>query len=426
MILLYRDIFTLICIGLLVWGFIRIERTYQYPFFMGSMFATFLLPQVYALVDNPGVVSQSALEKVLLMSCLCAAACWFGYQIPMDVKLLKKLNIIVDEKKLLQGGFVLMGIGYFFYYLLSRTVIQISESAGGTWTGPATIYYFFAQVLDIAFVIFILHLFKHFTFTNLIFAIAAGWMPFQAVLGGRRQPTMTFLVTIGMALWIVYRLAPPRWLLIGSVALGAVLLPLIGELRSKFWELLFSGQWDQILAVAQQTSEAVQKGDILELRNAALFIDVVERKSLYGLGANWWDAIVFQYVPGQIVGFDFKQSLEFRLVTNSTLLQFYGYSLPVGTTITGVGDSFMEFGYLGCLAFAALACGFKYLWYSSVHDKNVLSAVFYIALLSPSMVALTHGIGRFWQEIIIKAIIVYILALYSGTSKFSKSSTNTI
>jgi hypothetical protein len=79
---------------------------------MGGIFVSFILPQAIALSNNPGPVSQQALERVLLMSCLCAAMCWLGYQLPPSHSFLKKLDISVDSKKLFRGGIVFVLIGY--------------------------------------------------------------------------------------------------------------------------------------------------------------------------------------------------------------------------------------------------------------------------------------------------------------------------
>jgi len=94
---IYRNLLVIICLGLLGWGFIRIERIYQYPFFMGAIFLSFLVPQAFALVENPGQLDQESLERVLLMSSLCAAACWVGYQGKPNFIWLTKLQIDIDR-----------------------------------------------------------------------------------------------------------------------------------------------------------------------------------------------------------------------------------------------------------------------------------------------------------------------------------------
>lgn len=417
MIEIYRDLLIIICICLLGWGVIRIERIYQYPFFMGSMFTSFILPQAFALIDNPGILRPEAVENVLFMSCLCAAACWIGYSAKPNRKWLAKLNFVVDERKLFQAGIALMIQGLFFSFLLSRTPIQASESVGNNWTGPATIYTFFAQVINIAFAIFILQTLKQPKIINIICTLISGWPLLTSVLLGRRQPTMTFLIIIGLSLWLVHRYIPPRWLVITSVLLITVLIPVLGELRGDFWNLVLSGKWQEIVSASQNAFETQQKGEILELRNAAVFIDASGKTGMYGYGSGWWDSIVFQYVPGQIVGYEFKNSLQFKLITQETLEKLYGYTIPTGSTPTGIGDSFTEFGYFGCLVFALIAYLFKNLWISSVYQQSTISRLLYMGLVSPAMVGLTHGMGRFWQEAIFQVFFT-TLAVYYSKAKY--------
>ena len=411
MVEVYRDLLIIICICLLGWGVIRVERIYQYPFFMGSIFISFLLPQVFALIKNPGLVDQEALERVLLMSCLCAAACWIGYERKPNKRWLAKLNVVIDERKLFRAGIFLMAQGYFFGFLLSGTVIHKVES--GTWTGPATIYIFFSKVIYIAFGIFILQALKKPKPINLIFTVIAGIPLVQTILVGRRQATMTFLIIVGLSLWLVRRYIPPRFLVITAIIMMTLVIPVLGHLRSGFWDLLFSGNWQEILSVSQDSFATLQEGETLELRNAALLMDAVEKEDLYGYGMGFWDAMVFQYVPGQIVGYELKKSLQFKLITRDLLINLYNYSIPSGTTTTGVGDTFIEFSYLGCLTFALIGYFFKNLWISSFYYKSTTSRLLYMGLVSPAMVGITHGIGRFLQEAIFQVIFVILVAYYS-------------
>ncbi|ACK73852.1 hypothetical protein PCC7424_5789 (plasmid) [Gloeothece citriformis PCC 7424] len=408
----YRDILILICLGLLGWGLIRIERIYQYPFFMACIFFSFVVPQAVALVNNPGGVTQQALERVLLASCLCAAACWIGYERKPNPRWLAKLNIIVDDHKLFRAGIVLMVMGHFFYFLLSRTTIQRS-AINGNWTGPATIYIFFSQVVNVAFTIFLLKTLKRPKLNNLMCTVISGWPLFQSILGGRRQPTMTFIIIVGLSLWIILRYLPPRWVIIVSIILLIFIIPVLGFLRGRFWDLIFSGQWQEIVYQTQLAFESQQAGEILELRNAALFMDAAEKTGLYGYGTGYWDSIIFQYVPGQIVGYDLKESLQFNLIKPETLENLYGYVIPTGSTTTGVGDSFIEFGYLGCLCFALIGYLFKNLWVSAVYNRSIISSLLYAGLVSPAMVGITHGIGRFLQEGIFQVVFVSLVAYYS-------------
>jgi hypothetical protein len=409
----FRNLFTVICLSLLVWGVIRTERVYQYPFFLGSMFTSFLLPQAFALVNNPKGVSPEALERVLLYCCLCAAACLIGYESKPNLGWLAKLNIAIDERKLFTAGLALAALGYLFNFLLARTVVQIA--ANGNWTGPATIYLYFAQVVNISFAIFILQSLKKPNLLNLTCTVIAGFPLFQAILQGRRQPTMTLAIIIGLSFWLVHHSTPPRWLVVVGIVLLTLLIPLFGALRDDFWSLVFSGSWQEVITASQQAFSFLLKGDLLEIRNAALLMDIAEKRSLYGFGTQFWDSIVFQYVPGQIVGFDVKKSLQFNLFDEyvQLLKSLYGYSIPNGYTITGIGDSFMEFGYFGCFLFGLIAYLFKHLWISAVYYKSTFSQLIYMGLVSPGMVGLTHGIGRFCQEAVFQLFFVGLAIYYS-------------
>ncbi|MBW4517629.1 MAG: hypothetical protein KME11_20690 [Timaviella obliquedivisa GSE-PSE-MK23-08B] len=408
---LYLDLLNLTCIGLLGWGLIRPERTYQFPFFMGAIFVSFILPQAIALRDTPTVVTPEALSRVLLMTILCAAMCWIGYQFRPTPWFLTKLNINLDEQKLFRAGIVLLAIAYFSIFLLTRITIQTTSL--GTWQGPATILFFFSNVIYIAFGIFLIQTLKYPKLKNLVFTVLASLPVLQAIiLSGRRQPTIAFLVVIGFSFWFVLRYLPPRWCFILATIGGLYLIPLFGDLRGGFWELVFSGDWQALFSSAQQSFDSLLEGDILELRNAALMMDAAVKTNQFGYGTGFWDAIVFQYVPGQIVGYGFKASLQFRL-TNYDLGSLYGYTSPSGATVTAIGDTFVEFYYFGCLLLALIAYLFKHLWISAVYQQSTVSALLYMGLISSAMIGITHGIGRFCQEVIFQVFFVGVTAYFS-------------
>ncbi|MEP0911405.1 hypothetical protein NDI45_10795 [Leptolyngbya sp. GB1-A1] len=408
---LYLDFLNLICAGLLGWGLIRPERVYQFPFFMGAIFVSFILPQAISLVDNPGLPDEVALNRVLLMCCLCTAMSWIGYQAQPNQRLLTKLNIPLDKQKLFKAGIFLLVMAYFFNFLLSRTDIQRTDS--GTWQGPSTIYIFFASVIYIAFSIFLLYALNQPTLKHWALTAVAAYPILQFIIdAGRRQPTITFLIIIGFSFWFVLRLIPPRWVFVLITIGGLYLIPLIGELRGSFWELVFSGDWQTISDSARESFNSLLEGEILELRNAAFLMDAAVKTGQHGYGTGFWNALVFQYVPGQIVGYGLKASLQIQL-TNYDLTKLYGYIPHSGSTVTGIGDTFVEFDYFGCFIFAIIAYYFKNLWVSAISQRSVVSALLYVGLVSPAMIGVTHGIGRFCQELVFQLFFVGAVAYYA-------------
>lgn len=415
MAIVYLYLFIVICIGIVLWSLIRLERAYQYPFIMGAIFISFIFPQAFSLYDNPGSVSPTALSRVFLMSCLCAAMCWVGYQLPPNKQWLKRLNVVVEDKKLLRMGIVLLAISSFFQILLWNTEIQIA--ANGNWTGVATIYLFFTRLSYIALAIFLMELIKrpsvqHFAFTSL-----AAVTPILAILNGRRQPIMTFLIIIGLAFWFVKRYIPPRIVFASLIILGLYFIPLFGHLRGDTWQLVAKGDVQELSSTSQESLETLMEGDVLELRNAALIMDASTRIGQYGYGTGYWDALVFQFVPGQIIGRELKNSLQFRWgARRGALSYFYRYSIPNGTTPTGMGDAFREFDYFGCLFFALVGMLFRILWISANHFKSVPSMLLYIGLISPAMLTITHGTGYFVIEAAFQLIFVSITVWFSRSN----------
>jgi hypothetical protein len=89
-----------------------------------------------------------------------------------------------------------------------------------------------------------------------------------------------------------------------------------------------------------------------------------------------------------------------------------GYEWSLGSTITGIGDSYVQFGYFGSLSFALIGYLFKTLWVTSIERKSVVSLLLMIGLISPAMIGVTHGIGRFLQEFVFQVTVVTIVAYY--------------
>lgn len=188
----YLFLFITICVAIVGWSIIRLERIYQFPFFMASVFLSFILPQAIAIVENPGIgVTNTAVERMLIYTSLCAAMCWIGYQFSPNQKWLNRLNVDIDEDKLFKAGIVLLIIGQACNFALSKVTIQATSA--GTWTGPATILGFFTGVLNIALPLFLIRTFKNPSFLNIFLTTLSALPAVQAIIfHGRRQATVAF------------------------------------------------------------------------------------------------------------------------------------------------------------------------------------------------------------------------------------------
>ncbi|MGK7952406.1 MAG: hypothetical protein AB4368_27365 [Xenococcaceae cyanobacterium] len=414
----YLSLFIIASISLIGWGLIYLERAYQYPFFMGSIFVSFIIPQAFVLYNNPEPATPEALQRVFLMAFLCACMCWFGYQFSPDTKWLNKLNIEVNHKKLYQGGIFLLVIGMLAKYSIGYIDIERGGYSNG-WTGTATILWFFSRLLYIALAIFLMEFLKQSNVKNFIFTSLAAYFPLMDIIyAGRRQPTMTFLLIIGLSFWFIRRSIPPRWFFVASVIAIIFLIPLFGANRQIVNDAI-NQNWEAIESSSKRATEILQENNYLELKNAAILIDASAKTGRYGYGTGYWDAIVFQFFPGQWFGHELKNALQLKWSLGH-FKNFFGYFMVPGSTNTGIGDAFAEFDYFGCLVFAAIGYLYKNLWVSANYHKSTFSRLLYIGLASPAMVTITHGTQRFVQEALFQLIFIGLIVYFAREKKIYK------
>jgi hypothetical protein len=87
--------------------------------------------------------------------------------------------------------------------------------------------------------------------------------------------------------------------------------------------------------------------------------------------------------------------------------------LPVGLTVTGMGDSFNEFGYLGCLFFAAVGYLFKTLWAAANRPNGIVAQILYIQITTSAMRAATHQTVDFLPAFIYGLAFIGAIAFYA-------------
>ncbi|MEO0683574.1 MAG: hypothetical protein AAFY76_00655 [Cyanobacteria bacterium J06649_11] len=393
MIYLYLFSFSAVCVLLIIWGIKKHGGIYQYPFYMGLIFLSFILPQAFALVNNPYPISEFAIRGTLIMTILCSSMCWVGYKFGCSRKFLEKISFSTNQTRLFNAGIFLMAFGAICQLSLNFIPIQI-DPATGNWTGPATIIYFFGQTSYVGLTIVLQNYLKNPKFYKLIF-IATTFSPilFRVISGGRRSPVAGILLIIGLSLFFENRILPNRLLVAILICLLPPLIPLVGELRFDFWHMLFTGQLS--MEVLQNSFNNLLDGKALELKNAAFLIESLNRSSAHGYGLGYWDSFIHQYIPGTLIGTEFKQALKLGLSKSDYIFQGnnYGihYTFSSGSTFTGIGDSFIEFSYFGCFLFAIMGFIFRHLWISSTYLENHFSRIIYTNLFSFLHWMVTHG-----------------------------------
>ncbi|HTL17208.1 MAG TPA: hypothetical protein VL793_08225 [Patescibacteria group bacterium] len=405
------------------WGFVillgcvlvkvlsRPERIYEYPYFMAGAFGVFILPQAVSLVRYPGAAPEEAVERVFWMSFLCLAACLAGYRRLRSMQTVHKACSPMNEDHLLQCGLVFVACGIVFSFVLSRTEVQTSEFGG--WTGPATIYEFFQQLCYPGFAICLVIMLRKPSTLSVTATLIAVIVPIQSIICGRRESAALFLLTIGLTFYFQWRLRPPRWVIASILAAAVLAIPATGTYR----RFQLEHDWEAVseMNLVANFQEFVEDESVLELRNAAMLIEATRRSSEYEYGVGYWNHLMFRYIPAQLLGEKFKESLMIRRSREGLEreLAAMGYANPPGSTVTGMGDSFQQFGFWGCLFFAALGLLFWKLWRAASVRDGLFAQLLYIQSCTSAMRAVTHWTLDFLPGFVYAGAFLGLAAWYS-------------
>jgi hypothetical protein len=125
-----------------------------------------------------------------------------------------------------------------------------------------------------------------------------------------------------------------------------------------------------------------------ELENAVYEIAATEEAGSFDYGIFHWNELVFNYVPAQLFGDEFKQSLLIPIEIADSYTSF-GHLSPTGSTPTGLVDCFRSFGYFGCLKFFFIALILRKL-YSAAKQGHLVARVAYMLIITSALHTITH------------------------------------
>lgn len=398
-------------LGLLVVGLLPLlvkgTYVYEYPGFMTITFGVFILPQAISLLRFPGAAPEESVASVLLMVCLCLLACLIGYRLPAWRYLSKLTAAHAKEGALLVGGCVLMVTSAYFNYLISQ--MSEEQTGGSMWTGRVTIYLFFTGGTFLATAIFLRCVLIRKSPLALCLFVISTLSPLQAaIFAGRRENAAQLLLAIGLVFLFEKGLKPPRLLVAGLAVAAMLLIPATGTYRG----IAASGEWEALkeLDLVEDFQEFVNKESNLELRLAAVSIYSTQALNDYAYGIGYWDEMVWRFVPGQIVGVDLKRSLMFRRgAADLDESEMAARVATIGTTQTGMADSFEQFGYFGALFFAVIAVFYKSIWLSATREGAVFAQLFYIGTVTSAMRAVTHQTSDWLPGVVYQLIFLSVL-----------------
>lgn len=376
---------TWIFVGLVAWflagGLLfRAERMYQFPFLAGVMTFGFLLPQLPALMYDQFLPS-GAYAKTMFMGILSLAMLALGWRITK--KPVGFLSMSFSERRLLWAASGLSAFGAAFYFLLSRLPGDVS--IGMQMTGIPVVYLFFAQLMPYGLAIALL-----------CFARRPSWIALAIILfdlifyldrilvTGKRAEAIQLLLMILLPLWFYRRLVVPRILMAIGILGGTFLMTSMGDYR-QITRAASGFVLDEIMQIdyAENFNETLERGG-LEMRNAVLRLDEIDRRLEFDYGKFHWNRVIFTFVPAQLVGSKLKEALQFDTPKPSR-----DYNPLTGTTETGLVDAFGSFWYFGAFKFLLLAWIMRRLWETAMAGE-MLGQLIYMLSIVPAMHAISH------------------------------------
>ena len=210
-------------------------------------------------------------------------------------------------------------------------------------------------------------------------------------------------MSVGLGVFFIKGKSAPRWAIIAAVMAAMLFIPSTSEYRQLANEHPF---------------DAFREINFMEQFRGALDPDAISELKTgdYEFGVGYWNQIVFRFVPAQFLGRDFKDSLMIggeQRDMSDFVYDVLGFQLPVGLTVTGMGDAFNEFGYLGCLFFAAVGYLFKTLWAAANRPNGIVAQILYIQITTSAMRAATHQTIDFLPAFIYGLTFIGAIGFYA-------------
>ncbi|MBP2300861.1 hypothetical protein [Azospirillum picis] len=383
----------------------RKGRIYEYPFFAGAMFFSFVLPQLPGLAGDP-YLPEGAFAKTMVVTLSCAVMLWLGWAVTN--RPMRAFAYEMSEQRLITAAAALSAAGAFFYFKISHLPVEVRDLS--LPTGLPVAYNFFAKMLGYGFTLATICFVRTGSRLALVIALFGAMFYLERIIfAGRRGDTSEFVLIILLSYWFERGRTVPRALALAAVLVGTLVMNSTGDYR-KVAKAEEGPSLDRVMQIdfVGNLKDLLANGGP-EMLNAVYKINAIDENMILDFGAFHWNTLVFNYIPAQVTGTEFKDLL-FIPIRNP--YAFTAHAPATGSTETGMADGFGSFWYFGAIKFFLIGLVLKRL-YCAAMQRSIPGQFLYMLLLTPGMLAITHHthfILNIWVHL---SIFVYPVLLWS-------------
>ncbi|MGP3726345.1 hypothetical protein [Cereibacter sphaeroides] len=415
-ILLFLNSGSAICV--LLFQFLRRGGYVTLPFLTSFMFLIWYLPQAWTLLNYSGV-DPGSMVRLFFMSLLCFWALVIGWHQALR-GWRRPVPLELPVNSLLMPVFAITIFAMIMNILIERQPPEVR--AMGMWTGVITIMAFFASVSVVSMVLSTAMVLKVRNLATLtLFALNLSIYLPRILIYFRRADTFEFSLAIALGLLFVGGRVIPRTAFILIAILGFFFVNGVGQLRglSGAYRLSDSGTIDARIPTLREISEidwlavmdkkaSIQQSEVM---NAVVGLEAVSQFGSYTLGAQLWDRLVFAYVPGQLIGFDFKRSLMLNENALDVAREKLYFEKLTGTTWTGFVDPYQDFWFFGCLVWWLTGYVMGRL-IKHAQRGDLMAYTLYAATITNGVHVTTHFGYYFFSQSVLVVIAVLFVKLW--------------
>jgi hypothetical protein len=391
----------LLCLAILMEGLIQGVRINQFPFLAALVFLGFIVFPLFGLLNTKYLPAWS-LERYLIMSILSVIAIYCGDYLARrkQVEVLKFIQY--DRNKWLFASWLLVVIGS-IAYLKYRSLFQ---SGSDVLTGGMVAVNFVVVLIRYGFVmVMLLFLWTKSRYALLLIILCGFYYFDRIVLSGRRQVMIEFVFVIMGSLWFTKGKLIPRPFIVSGFILFILLNYSMGIYRNIVVTRSDRPDWSKLKDVdwTAGARDAFSEGSP-EITTGIYYMAGVSEEMAFDFGLSHWNTLVFNFVPAQIFGSEFKNSLCVPISDPSFLAEkYFSYTKSSGSTVTGMGDCYNSFWYFGVMKFFVIAYIMQMIFRHSCLG-SIKAQVLYLYMMTMALHTITHGTGWFlspWIHLLI-------------------------